>query len=499
MDKEALRTDAGRPEDADAPGSRASHAAAWSAAPGEGIAKEGSPGDGPAPDGGSGKAAWVTDRFRDLGEGIDADSAGEAMHAWMAEVFPLCRSITGKGLRLTLRSLSAFAPVDITEVPSGTRAYDWTIPEEWDIREAWIKDPSGRTVVDFRRGNLHVAGYSVPVRARMPLSELKPRLHSLPDRPDWTPYRNSFWQRDWGFCLPHRLLEELPDGEYEVCIDSSLSPGSLSYGEITVPGREEDVVLLSAHACHPSLANDNLSGMAVAAFAARHLLALASRGRPPRYTYRVLFAPVTIGALAWLSRNEALLPRVRHGAVLSLLGDSGPFTWKQSPRGDAAVDRAAALALAWSGAPFQVMPFSPYGYDERQFCSPGFDLPMGCLMRTPFARYPEYHTSADDMAFVRPESLAGSLKALLSILDVLENDGTFRSTSPKGEPQLGRRGLFQARDGRPGPDLMPVLWTLNRADGRRSLVDTAEAANLSFGSVKRAADALLGCGLLEEV
>lgn len=440
-------------------------------------------------------------RFTDLDEGLDAAAAGEEMHAWMAEVFPLCRSITGEGVRLTLRSLEGIAPLKLTEVPTGARAFDWTIPKEWEIRDAWIKDPSGRKVVDFRASNLHVVGYSAPVHERLMLDELRPHLHSLPDRPDWIPYRNSFWQESWGFCLPHRLLERLPQGEYEVRIDSSLKDGSLTYAEAVVPGDGEGEVpevLIAAHCCHPSLANDNLSGMAVAAFAARQLRALKARGKRLRYTYRFLFAPVTIGALAWLSRNEALLPRVRHGLVLSLLGDSGPFTWKRSRRGDAPVDRAAQHALGWSGAPFQVQPFSPYGYDERQFCSPGFDLPMGCLMRRPFASFPEYHTSGDNMGFVKPEALAGSLRAVLSVLDVLENDGTFLNLHPKGEPQLGRRGLFQARDGKAAPDMMALLWVLNQADGRRTLLETAEIANIGFSAAKRAADALMAHGLLRE-
>jgi aminopeptidase-like protein len=298
--------------------------------------------------------------------------------------------------------------------------------------------------------------------------------------------------------MAHRAMDALKDGEYEVCIDSSLKEGSLTYGEFRLQGRTDEEVLISAHACHPSLANDNLSGMAVAAFAARRLKALADAGKPPRYSYRFLFAPVTIGAIAWMSRNRDVLPRVRHGLVLSLLGDAGPFTYKRSRRGDAAVDRAAAHALAWSGAHHQVIGFSPYGYDERQFCSPGADLPVGCLMRTPFGRFPEYHTSADNLDFVKPESLAGSLRAVLSILDVLENDGAYVNTSPMGEPQLSRRGLFQARDGRPGPDLMALLWVLNQGDGSRSLLEIAEAANLGFAAVKHAAGALLGCGLLQE-
>jgi aminopeptidase-like protein len=444
------------------------------------------------------------ERFRDLLEGLDAEAAGRAMHAWMAEVFPLCRSLTGPGVRLTFRSLSSLIPLDITEVPTGTQVFDWTIPKEWEVREAWIKDPRGGTVADFRDNNLHLVGYSAPFRGRLSLSALRPYLHSLPDKPDWIPYRTAYWpqagQPTWGFCLPHRRLEALPEGEYEVCVDTVLKDGSLTYAEAVVPGAggpEGGEVLFSAHCCHPSLANDNLSGMAVAAYVARRLQEM-SAAAPLRFTYRFLFAPVTLGALAWLSRNEARLPRIRHGMVLSLLGDSGPFTWKRSRRDDAPIDRAASLALSGIGLPFREEPFLPYGYDERQFCSPGFDLPMGCLMRTPFARYPEYHTSADDLAFVRPERLGESLRAVLSILDVLENDGSFVNLYPKGEPMLGRRGLFSARDGRPAPGLMDLLWVLNQADGTRSLSDTARRAGIPFAAAKRAAAALQDHGLIRE-
>jgi aminopeptidase-like protein len=357
-----------------------------------------------------------------------------------------------------------------------------------------VKDAAGRRVIDFRASNLHVVGYSAPVHARLSLAELRPRLHSLPDKPDWIPYRNSYYQENWGFCLAHRQLQALAEGEYEVCIDSTLADGSLTYGEATLPGTEADEVLVSCHVDHPSLANDNVSGISVAAHLAAYLASV-----PHRFTYRILFLPVTIGAITWLARNEGDLGRIRHGLVLSLLGDPGKITYKRSRRGDAPVDRAAAHVLKHSGAAHEIQDFIPYGYDERQFCSPGFDLPVGCLMRTPHGQYPEYHTSGDDLDFIKPESLEDSLEKCLAILDVLEKDARFLNLNPKGEPQLGRRGLYRAMADRRGNSFseMAVLWVLNQSDGGRSLLDIAERSGLSFAAVHTAAAALREHGLLQ--
>jgi aminopeptidase-like protein len=418
---------------------------------------------------------------------------GEAMHAMAARLYPLCRSITGMGVRETLSIIHSAVPIDIFEVPTGTPVFDWTVPKEWNIRDAYVKDSEGRRVISFQRSNLHVVGYSTPVKARMALSELKPHLHSLPDRPDWIPYRNSFYKEDWGFCLADRDLASMEDGEYEVYIDSTLEDGSLTYGELAIPGQSDEEFLLSCHICHPSLANDNLSGIAVASYLAQYL-----SGSAHRYTYRFLFLPVTIGAITWLARNEHRLNRVRHGLVLSLLGDPGRSTYKRSRRGNAPVDRAAAHVLRHSGADFEVQDFSPYGYDERQFCSPAFDLPVGCLMRTPHGKYPEYHTSGDNLDFITPASLADSLAKCLAIIDVVEKDKTLVNRSPKGEPQLGRRGLYRAMADRTdgGFNEMAMLWVLNMSDGTRSLLDIAERADLPFSSIHAAAEALRAHGLL---
>ena len=417
----------------------------------------------------------------------DEAAIGAELHDFIRELYPICRSLTGNGVRETLRRIARRLPLAIHEVPTGMPAYDWTVPNEWNIRDAWVKDARGAKVIDFQRSNLHVVSYSMPVRRRMSLAALRPHLHALPDRPDWIPYRASFYEETWGFCLSQRELDALPEGEYEVCIDASLEPGALAYGECAIAGESDDVVLLSCHVCHPSLANDNLSGIAIAAALGQRL-----RQVPLRYSYRILFLPGTIGPLVWLSRNEGAIPRIRHGLVLVGLGDRGRLTYKKSRRGDAAVDRAVAHVLRHAGD-HAVEDFSPYGYGERQYCAPGFDLPVGRLSRTPHGQFPEYHTSADDLDFVDPGQLARSLTACLDIVDVLEHDCTYANQSPMGEPQLGRRGLYRG----PGEDEMAMLWVLNQSDGGRSLLDIAERSGCPFPAIRRAAAALERHGLLK--
>lgn len=415
------------------------------------------------------------------------------MHALAARLFPICRSITGPGLRETLAILGESMPLTPFEIPSGTEVFDWTVPKEWSVREAWIKGPGGETVVDFRRSNLHVMGYSVPVRAKMSLADLRPRLFSLPEQPEWIPYRTSYYKETWGFCLSQRQLDSLPEGEYEVCIDSTLADGSLTYGECVLPGAIPDEILLFCHVCHPSLANDNLSGMAVASCLAG---LLAECGR--KHTFRFVFAPTVIGSIAWLARNEEKAARIRHGLTLALLGDPGQVQYKRTRAGDADIDRAMAHALKHSGNPHVIRPFTPYGYDERQFNSPGFALPVGCLMRSPNGTFPQYHNSGDDLGFIRPEALADSLRMAAGALAVLEGDGRYLNLNPKCEPRLGKRGIYDGLKGKSalGDAELALLWVLNLSDGGHSLLDIAERAGMPFATVRRAADALEGCGLL---
>lgn len=426
------------------------------------------------------------------------------MYDLAARLYPVPRSITGDGVRKTLGALRELVPLEVHEVPTGTAVLDWTVPKEWNVREAWIKDPSGRKVVDFADHTLHLLGYSVPVHRRLPLTELREHLHTLPDRPDLIPYRTSYYSEAWGFCLPHHLLEALEredrGGDFEVRIDATLEDGALTYGELAIPGRSEKEVLVSCHVCHPSLANDNLSGVAVTAHLARRLLDAADEALL-RYTHRFVWVPGTIGAITWLARNRETAGRVAHGLVAANVGDPGAFHYKRSRRGDAEIDRAVEHLLRTSGKPFEVEDFVPFGYDERQYGSPGFDLPVGSLTRTPWGRYPEYHTSADDLSLIAPENLAGSLAAYLRVMDLLETNRAYRNLRPYGEPQLGRRGLYSSIGGGTGgrDRQLALLWVLNLSDGGHDLLAVAERSGLPFPRIREAAGALLEAGLLEPV
>jgi aminopeptidase-like protein len=419
--------------------------------------------------------------------------AGKEMWELVAELYPLCRSITGDGVRRTLEVIGRRIPLDVREVPTGTPVLDWTVPREWNLRDAWVEDPSGARVIDLRDSNLHVVSYSTPVDQTMPLTELRRHLHTLPEHPDWVPYRTSYYAEDWGFCASQRLADSLPDGDYRVRIDSTLADGHLTYGEHVIEGQTTDEVLISCHVCHPSLANDNLSGIAVAGWLAE----LLSRSQP-RYSYRLLFIPGTIGSITWLALNEQRLDRIRHGLVLACVGDPGGLTYKRSRRGDAGIDRAMRHVLARSERPHRIVDFSPYGYDERQFCSPGFNLPVGSLSRTPYAQYPQYHTSADDLDLVRPEALEDTLEVCWEVVQVLEADRRYTNLSPKGEPQLGRRGLYGAIGGRSDTQerQMAMLWVLNLSDSTNSLLDIAERSGLPFDLIAQTATTLQEAGLL---
>jgi aminopeptidase-like protein len=420
---------------------------------------------------------------------------GAELHRFASELFPICRSITGNGIRQTLSLIGGKIPLAISEVPTGTPVFDWTVPKEWNIRDAYIQGPDKKRVIDFQKSNLHVLNYSAPIRVTMSLQDLKPHLFTIPQNPDWIPYRTSYYKENWGFCLTHNQLLALKDQDYEVCIDSSLENGSLTYGECFIPGESSDEVLISCHACHPSLANDNLSGLAVATFLARLL-----SGKVLRYSYRFLFIPGTIGAITWLSRNRPAAGRIRHGLVLTSIGDRAPFHYKKSRRGNAEVDRAAEHVLKHASAEARILPFVPVGYDERQYCSPGFDLPVGCLMRSVWGTFPEYHTSADNLNFLAPESLGESFQVCASIFDLLENNRSYKNLAPFCEPQLGRRGLYHSTGGTsPETEINARLWVLNMSDGNHSLLDIAERSGLPFSILNDAADLLSRNGLLEPV
>jgi aminopeptidase-like protein len=420
-------------------------------------------------------------------------STGQTAYELMRRLFGLCRSLTGDGVRATFDILAEHIPIERTEVPSGTQVFDWIVPDEWNIRDAYVAAPDGSRVIDFRDSSLHVVSYSEPVRATLPLDELRERLYTLPEQPDAIPYRTSYYSRTWGFCLPHRRLAELEPGDYEVMIDSALGPGHLTYGEVVLEGAGDKEVLISTYVCHPSLANDNLSGIAVATMLAKEL---AQRER--RHTYRIVFAPGTIGPLTWLHVNRDRLDRIAHGLTVSCIGDAGGLTYKRSRRGDADVDRAVATVLRDSGKPHRILDWDPWGGDERQFCSPGFNLPVGTLMRTPHGEFDGYHTSADSLDRISPAALEEAVETCLAVVDVLETDRTPVNLSPYGEPQLGRRGLYRSTGGAVSSPVeeKAFLWLLNLSDGSASLLDIADRSGIAYPVIRRAAERLEQAQLL---
>jgi aminopeptidase-like protein len=438
--------------------------------------------------------------FRPMNTTPDRDAEISDQQAFMfdlmAELYPICRSITGNGVRKTLQILQQHIPLAIREVPTGTQVFDWSVPREWNIRDAYVKNSRGEKVIDFSRSNLHVVSYSIPFKGKLPLQDLKKHLFTLTDHPEWVPYRTSYYKEIWGFCLSHHQLLQMEDAEYEVCIDSSLERGSLTYGEFYLPGESSEEILLSCHICHPSLCNDNLSGISLMVSLAKEI-----QTHPRRYSYRLLFIPGTIGSITWLALNDERTSSVKHGFVVAGVGDGGSFTYKKSRRGDAEIDRVFAYVLRTTGDQSKTIDFHPYGYDERQFCSPGFNLPIGCVMRTPFGEYPEYHTSADNLDFISLKSLSDSFQKCLSALDILESNRVYSNQNPKCEPQLGKRGLYESLGGQTQTRMteMAMLWVLNLSDGTHSLLDIAERSGHSFELIRIAASLLVEHQLLTEV
>jgi aminopeptidase-like protein len=430
---------------------------------------------------------------------LDLAPIGKQMYQLVETLYPICRSITGPGVRETMAHIQKLLPITINEVPSGTPVFDWEVPKEWAIRDAYVKNSAGERVIDFKAFNLHVLNYSTPVNQRMTLAELRPHLTTLPEQPDWIPYRTTYYQEKWGFCLSQNHLDSLPEGDYEVVIDSTLQNGSLTYGEYVIPGESTDEVLISCHTCHPSLCNDNLSGIALATYLARHLETLKKTGQKLQYTYRFLFIPGTIGSITWLALNEAKTKNIKHGLVVVCVGDAGNFSYKTSRQGDALIDRAAKHVLTSTKEAFNLIEFYPYGYDERQYCSPGFNLAIGSLSRSTHGKFPEYHSSADNLSFVSGKQIAESLEVYMKVLDVLENDVVLVNQNPKCEPRLGKRGLY----GNVGATVhratfeMALLWTLNLTDGKHSLLDIAQRSKMPFETIKQAAKALQDSELLK--
>ena len=447
---------------------------------------------------------------------------GKNMHELMIELFPICRSITGNGVRQSLQILQNHISLDISEIPSGTKVFDWSIPREWNINDAYIKNSKGEKIIDFKKSNLHVLNYSTPIRTKLSLQELLPHLHSLPDQPNVIPYRTSYYKENWGFCITHNQLINLQDDEYEVVIDSTLENGSLTYAEFFIQGESNDEVLFSCYTCHPSMCNDNLSGVVLFTFLAKHLKNLSLK-----YSYRFLFIPETIGAITWLSQNESNVKKIKHGLVAYCVGDPGNSSYKKSRQGNAEIDQIVMEVLKDTGEEHKVVDFFPTGSDERQFCSPGFNLPVGALVRTFAPEFSEYHTSADNTEFVKAQYLGDTLSKYVKVITKLEenfgkfkpndkeklgksikekNDRIFLNLNPKCEPQLGKRKLYHdigsqipSQGGKKIINQFALLWVLNYSDGFHYLSDIVKLSGYDLIDIENSADALVKSHLLKEL
>lgn len=419
------------------------------------------------------------------------------IEALFDRLWPLLRSLTGEGVRATHDILAEYVPLQRIEVPSGTQAFDWTIPEEWNVRDAYLIAPDGRRIFDVADNNLRLVNYSVPFRATLSRAALDAHLHSRRDMPDAIPYVTSYYQPRWGFCLSEIERHALPDGDYQVVVDTELSKGALTMSEAVLPGTEADEVLISSYTCHPSLANNELSGPLVAAFLYRRLAAWPQR----RLTYRFVFAPETIGAIAYLAmRGDHLREHLVAGYIVTCAGLDTHFTYKRSRRANSLADRAALHALQHLDVEHKVRDFAPTGSDERQYCSPGFNLPVGSLMRGAYSEYKEYHTSLDNKSLIDFDALRGSVDAYESICRTLDCDATFENLLPHGEPQLGRRGLYptlgtvdQTRH------VEALMWALNMSDGTSDLLSIAERSGLPISRLWAAALPAESAGLLRRI
>ena len=423
------------------------------------------------------------------------DDFSEQMYYLMKSMYPICRSITGNGVRQTHDIIRKIIPIETKEVPSNTKVLDWVIPKEWNINDAYIKNSSGKIIINFKESNLHVVNYSKPIKAKLSLNELKKHIHTLPEQPDLIPYVTMYYHEDWGFCMSHKQFLQLEEDEYEVVIDSSLEDGSLTYSEYYLKGELDDEILISTYTCHPSLCNDNLSGVVLTTFLAEILTKLKRK-----YSYRFLFIPETIGAITWLALNEQKLSKIKYGSVVNCVGDSGDFTYKKTRQGNSLFDTAVINVLTNSNHNFSIIDFTPTGSDERQFSSPGFNLPIGNIMRTFDHNFPEYHTSGDNFDLVKGESLAESLLVYLKTIFILENNCYFLNSIPKGEPQLGKRGLYNSvgNKQRKKNSILATQWILNFSDGSNSLLDISEKSKIDFETIKESADLLVENKLLKK-
>ena len=442
---------------------------------------------------------------------------GKDIYELIQDLYPICRSITGNGVRETLNKIKQHIPLNISEVPTGTKVFDWKVPKEWNINDAYIKNSKGEKIVDFKKSNLHVLNYSIPIHKKISLTELKEHIFTLPEHPDWIPYRTSYYEENWGFCITHNQFQNLRDEQYEVCIESSLIQGSLTYGEIFLEGKIKDEVLLSCYVCHPSMCNDNLSGVSLLTYLAREISKVNHN-----LSYRFLFIPETIGAITWLSKNEKKINNIKHGLVATCVGDSGKMTYKKTRNGNNIIDKIVTNVLTESKEPFEIVDFFPTGSDERQFCSPGFNLPIGSLMRTIYDKFEEYHTSADNLNYVNSKSLENSFEKYLKIIKQLEEikveekesnqknvknkiiiksdeEIFYNNLNPKCEPQLGKRGLYNMIGAQKNSiqNMLPIFWVLNLSDGTNSISDIVKKSNLEIQDIKNAINILIKNNLLK--
>jgi len=424
---------------------------------------------------------------------LNNENVGDKIYSFIEELFPICRSITGNGTRKTLELIKERIPIEIKEIPTGTKVFDWTVPKEWNIVDGYVKNSKGEKIIDFNVSNLHILQYSIPIHKKMSLDELKNHLYTLEEHPNWIPYKTSYYQENWGFCVSHNQFQELVDDEYEVCIDSTLKNGSLTYGELFFKGEIEDEILFSTYICHPSMCNDNLSGVSLLTFLAKTLI-----NKKTKYSYRFLFIPETIGAISWLSKNENDVHKIKYGVVATCVGDSGQLTYKKTKQGNTLLDKIVEKILVDSRDPYEIVDFFPTGSDERQFSSPGFNIPVGSLVRTLYGKFPEYHTSADNMDFMNSKSLQDSFAKYHSIIYVLENNMIYKNQNPKCEPNLGKRKLYDliGANKELSSNSNSIFWLLNQSDGNISLLEIATKSNIPFIDIKNMADILVSHDLL---
>lgn len=437
----------------------------------------------------------------------------------LRRLFPVCRSITGAGLRQTLNLLREITNFQLYEVPSGTACYDWIIPSEWAVRDAYVADSTGHRLIDFQQNNVHLVNYSVPFEGTLTFNELAPHLHTLPDLPFAIPYRTTYYNQAWGFCMPHEQFQKLDQkAKYHVVVDTTLTPGALTYGEIILPGSSGKEFLISTYVCHPSLANDNLSGVVLWTMLLREL------SRHARYhSYRFVIAPETIGALAYIAEHEDAVRALTGGLVVTTVAGPGCFGYKRTFRGDAIIDRSVRLTFRELGLEFTEYPFDVNGSDERQYSSPGLRVPVGTICKDKYYEYPFYHTSLDNLEFISAENLVESLKVYMLAIEKLEQNRIYRSHNPVGEPMLGKRGLYPGTGGSIkqkaadsskhgdrryavnagniifGNELDAIRWVLFYADGQTALLDVAERTGLPMSQLYAVAGKLAAGGLLEEI